>query len=100
MEEPPRLERYLATLREHLPELATRFHIRSLNVFGSHVHGRETAGSDLDILVTFRETPSLLTFLALENRLTDLLGVKVDLVMEDALKPQIGERILSELVPV
>jgi len=36
----------------------------------------------------------------MENRLTDLLGVKVDLVMKDALKPRIGERILKELVSV
>jgi len=36
----------------------------------------------------------------LENYLSDTLGVKVDLVMKDALKPRIGERILNEVVPV
>ena len=56
--------------------------------------------SDLDLLVTFDETPNLLKFIGMENHLADLLGVKVDLVMKDALKPRIGKRILSEAVTV
>jgi uncharacterized protein len=91
---------YLETLREHLPLLARKFHIRSLGLFGSYVRHEQRSGSDLDILVSFEEQPSLLTFLALENHLSDLLGVKVDLVMKDALKPHLGKRILNEVVPV
>lgn len=94
------LDRFLTILKERFPELAARFQVRSLGVFGSYVRHQEKPESDLDILVTFETTPSLITFLALENHLSDLLGVKVDLVMEDALKPYIGERILSEVVPV
>jgi predicted nucleotidyltransferase len=94
------LDHCLEVLRRHLPYLEEQFHVRSLGVFGSYVRHEEKAGSDLDILVSFAEAPSLLGFLALENHLSDLLGVKVDLVMEDALKPQIGERILSEVVAV
>jgi predicted nucleotidyltransferase len=51
-------------------------------------------------LVEFQEAPSLLTFLRLEHDLSDILDVKVDLVMKDALRPTIARRILSELVPV
>ncbi len=91
---------YLERLRKHLPYLVERFRVRSLGVFGSHVRQEQHAGSDLDLLVTFESPPGLLAFLALENHLTDLLGIKVDLVMEDALKPRIGMRILSEVVPV
>ena len=94
------LYHHLAKLRESLPDLAARFRVHALGVFGSYVRHEADPDSDLDILVTFDEVPSLLTFLALENYLTDLLGVRVDLVMEDALKPQIGRRILSEVVPV
>lgn len=94
------LDTYLGTLREHLPELRERFQVHSLEVFGSYVHHRASPESDLDILVTFDSTPGLLAFLALENHLSDLLGVRVDLVMRDALKPRIGERILAEAVPV
>ena len=95
-----RLDEYLSKLRQHRPELEARFGVRSLGVFGSHVRNEDRQGSDLDVLVSFEKTPGLLSFLALENHLADLLGVKVDLVMEDSLKPGIGERILRERVPV
>jgi len=94
------LDRSLDVLRRHLPDLEERFDVRSLGVFGSYVRHEENDDSDLDILVSFETAPSLLRFLALENHLSDLLGVKVDLVMENALKPQIGARILSEVVAV
>lgn len=94
------LYHHLTKLRSSLPDLAARFRVHALGVFGSYVRHEEDPDSDLDILVTFDEVPSLLTFLALENYLTDLLGVRVDLVMEDALKPQIGRRILAEVIPV
>ena len=54
----------------------------------------------MDILVTFSETPSLFKFIELENFLSDNLGIKVDLVMRDALKPAIKKRILSEVIKV
>jgi uncharacterized protein len=99
MEEKP-VDRYLRLLREHLPKLAEKFHVHSLEVFGSYVRNEQTPESDLDVLVTFDETPGLLAFIELEYLLTDLLGVKVDLVMKRALRPRIGERILSEAVQV
>ena len=69
-------------------------------MFGSYVRAEQRNDSDLDVLVTFRDAPSLLTFIELENYLSDTLGIKVDLVMKDSLKPKIGEHILREAVPV
>jgi hypothetical protein len=94
------VDRYLALLREHLPELAGKYHVRSLEVFGSYVRDEQTPESDLDVLVTFDKTPGLLRYISLENHLSDLLGIKVDLVMKSALKPRIGQNILREAVPV
>jgi len=54
----------------------------------------------LDILVSFSKTPGLFEFIRLENYLNDLLGIKVDLVMRTALKPNIGKQIISEARPV
>lgn len=85
-------------LRQHLPTLAERYSVKSLAVFGSYVRRQQRPESDLDLLVAFDEPPGLLKFIELENYLTDLLGVKVDLVMKDALKPMLGEQILSEVV--
>jgi hypothetical protein len=96
----PELEKYLHTLREHLPELSQKYHVRSLEVFGSYVRNEQKEGSDLDLLVTFDEVPGLLQFIKIENDLSDLLGIKVDLVMPTSLKPRIGQRILREAVPV
>ncbi|MBW8877822.1 MAG: nucleotidyltransferase family protein [Acidobacteria bacterium] len=99
MKERP-VDRYIHTLRQLLPELAQKYHVSSLEVFGSFVRDEQTSESDLDVLVTFSKTPGLLRFISLENFLGDLLGVKVDLVMKTALRPHIGQRILSEAVPV
>ena len=93
-------EALIAKLRQHLPLIQQRYGVESLALFGSYARQEQRPGSDLDLLVTFREPPSLLTFLELENYLTDALGVKVDLVMKGALKRRIGERILREAVPV
>jgi len=77
-----------------------RYHVETLEVFGSYVRDEQTGDSDLDVLVTFKEDPSLLTYIAIENYLSDLLGIKVDLVMKDSLKPKIGQQILREAIPV
>jgi hypothetical protein len=80
--------------------LEKQFHVRKLGIFGSYVRGEETATSDLDILIEFESGYrfGLLTFCHLENYLSDLLEVNVDLVMKDSLKPRIGQKILSEVI--
>ena len=100
MESEHSLKKYLEILHEQIPMLAERYSVETLDVFGSYVRDEHEKDSDLDILVTFKEEPSLLTFIAIENYLSDLLGVKVDLVMKDSLKPVIGQTILREAVPV
>ena len=94
------VEDWREALRSHADELAREHGVESLGLFGSHVRGEASPGSDLDVLVTFSRPVSLLDFVALEERLSELLGVRVDLVMRDALKPHIGERILKEVMPV
>ena len=95
-----KLTQLVKTLRRQLPLLADRYQVTSLGVFGSFVRDEQSLGSDLDLLVTFYDPPSLLKFIELENYLSDLLGLKIDLVMREALKPRIGERILKEVVIV
>ena len=93
-----RLLRHMAVLRRLLPILRTKYHVQTLGVFGSHVRGTSRPGSDLDLLVEFAQTPSLFEFVELEQRLSRLLGVKVDLVLRDTLQPVIGRQILNEVV--
>jgi predicted nucleotidyltransferase len=88
------------TLADHKPLLAEKYGIREIGIFGSYVRGEQMQKSDVDVLVDFSDSISLLDFIHLENELSDLLGVKVDLVMKSALKPRIGKHILKEVVPV
>lgn len=94
------LDQLSTKLKDMLPALKNQYHVSTLEVFGSFVHGNQTKNSDLDLLVTFNEVPTLFKFVALENYLTDTLGIKVDLVMKDSLKSAIGKRILEEARPV
>jgi predicted nucleotidyltransferase len=94
------LEKILEVLRQQIPMLAERYSVEKLEIFGSYVRSEQKKDSDLDVLVTFKEDPSLLTYIAIENYLSDLLGIKVDLVMKDSLKPKIGQQILREVIPV
>ena len=82
------------------PVLKERFKVETIGIFGSYVRGEQKRKSDLDVLVEFFETPSLFEFVDLEDFLSQKLGVKVDLVMRDALKPRIRDSILSEAVYV
>ena len=94
------ISRLIELLRGNMLDISDRYKVKSLGLFGSYVREEQRRGSDLDVLVEFNEAPSLLKFLELENLLSDLLGIKVDLVMKSALRPAIGRRILDEVVPV
>ena len=89
-------EKITNRLRKDMPYLKERYNVRSLGLFGSYVRGEQQSGSDVDILVEFEESLSLLNFMAFERYLSELIGRKVDLVMKSALKPGIGEHILEE----
>jgi len=92
------LERFKKILHEHRGELEKEYSVSNIGLFGSYVREDQAAGSDLDILVEFSQPISLLRFVNLKRRLSQLLDVDVDLVMKKALKPRVGERILSEVV--
>ena len=93
-------EDILSILRVELPNVQQRYGVRHLGLFGSVVRREEEPDSDIDILVEFECAPTFFQFIALEDDLSKLLGARVDLVMKSALKPRIGERILSEVLPV
>jgi len=57
-----------------------------IGIFGSFARKQDTPESDIDILVKFRETITLLQLVQIERELAQILGKKVDLVTESALK--------------
>ncbi|MBI1299491.1 DNA polymerase III subunit beta [bacterium] len=87
-------------LQELLPVLTQQYHVESMALFGSYVRAEQRPDSDLDLLVTFFDTPDLFTFIRLQTYLSEQIGIPVDLVMKDTLKPHIGKNILGEAIPI
>jgi predicted nucleotidyltransferase len=87
-------------LKEHKDDLKAKCGVEEIGVFGSYVRGEQKGRSDIDILVELRPDAriGLLGFINMENYLSELLGIKVDLVEKAALKPRIGKRILRQVV--
>jgi len=95
-----KIDEITKNLELHKEELKQRYGIKELGIFGSYVRGEERKDSDLDLLAEFEDGAKigLLEFIRVENYLSDLLGVKVELVEKSALKPRIGRHILKEVV--
>jgi predicted nucleotidyltransferase len=94
----PEVEQFRVLLRQCLPDLRQRYGVETLSLFGSYVRGEQQPQSDLDVLVEFAETPGLFAYVELQDTLSELLGIQVDLVMRSALKPRIARRVLPEVV--
>jgi len=85
-------------IEELKPLLKKRFKVKRIGVFGSYTRGEQKEESDLDVLVEFYEPVSLLGLVRLENYLTDILGVKVDVVPKKDVRAELRKRILKETV--
>jgi len=80
--------------------LAEKNGVTEIGVFGSYVRGEQRPESDLDILIELEAPPriSLMGLVNLENYLSDLLGVKVQVTIKRNLKPRLSSYILQEVV--
>ncbi len=84
-------------IKNSKPEMQALFGVERVGLFGSYVREQQKKKSDIDILVSFSRDVDLFDFIDLREYLENRLHKKVDLVMESALKPAIGKRILSEV---
>jgi len=95
----PSGDRILSILRQHKSELVSRYPIYDMALFGSRVRGDFEASSDVDILIDV--DPKIgLRFVELSDEIEKLLGIKVDLVSQRALKLPLLDSIKSDLVHV
>ncbi len=85
---------------KHREELKEKYGVKEIGIFGSIVRGEAKEDSDVDILIELEKPIGLFKFLELEEYLSNLIGIKVDLVSKKALKPNIGKYILEEVVTV
>ena len=89
-----------ARLAELKPRLEREYSISELGIFGSCARGEQRSDSDLDVLVAFERPVTLFDLVRLEDDLADELGVEVDLVTKESLKPRIESRVSEDLVYV
>jgi hypothetical protein len=87
----------LGFLKDHRTDLEKRFSVRRIGLFGSVLHGTVSAGSDVDILVELGE-PTFDHYMDLKFHLEEQLGMTVDLVLADTLKPRLKPIIAREVV--
>jgi uncharacterized protein len=94
-------EEALRNLRDHEPELR-QAGVRALYLFGSTARNQAGPESDVDVACDLDEKRglSLLDFIDVKLRLSDLLGTEVDLVDREALRPRVRARVEADLVRV
>ena len=94
------LGRRLRRRRRTIIETAANRGARHVRVFGSVARGEDTSTSDIDLLVDLDRGVGVVALAALKRELTTLLGVKVDVVPAEALKPRIRAEVLAEAIPL
>jgi predicted nucleotidyltransferase len=94
------LEEIKRILKENEDLIAKEFKARIIGIFGSYARREQREESDVDILVSFSEGATLLDFIGLADFLEQKLGVKVDIISERAVKPELRERILKEVITI
>lgn len=87
---------YIAKLRAMKPRFA-EMNIKRLRVFGSQARGDARPGSDIDLLVDFAGPMGLIGYAGLKRELEEELGISVDLLVEEALIPELKDNILREV---
>ena len=87
-------------LKNHKKEFEGKYQIKDIGIFGSYARGLQNKTSDIDILVTFGKPVSLLHIVSFENYLSDMLGIKVDVVPKNNIRKELKDSILKETVSV
>ena len=87
-------------LRSLKKELAEKYDVKEISLFGSVARGEEDSRSDIDLLVEFGDKADLITYIGLWQFLEDTFGTRVDLVSKRALDGRMREKVMRDLVTV
>ena len=93
-------EQVVRILSEQSTELAAKYGVKSLSLFGSVSRDEASPTSDVDLLVEFNRPVGYFGLFALQDHLESLLGCRVDLGTPNSLKPRIRARVIGECVRV
>lgn len=78
--------------------ICENYQITEIGIFGSYARGEQTETSDVDVLVDYETAPTFITLVQLRDYLSELFGLKVDIVTKNGLKPRIRDRVLAETI--
>lgn len=92
-------QKVLDLLKEHQDKIK-EFKVQKMYLFGSVAREQENSSSDIDILIKFEIPPTYDLYMDLKFFLEDLFGRNVDLVTEDALRPEIKHYVEKDLIRV
>jgi hypothetical protein len=87
-------------LKELKPIIAARYKVRGISLFGSFVRGEQVENSDIDLLAEFDENADLFDLVGLELYLEDKFNRKVDIVPKNALRAELRETVLQQVVAI
>lgn len=90
----------LAIHRVRIREIALGHRVSNVRVFGSTIHGNDSAGSDLDLLVEPTPQTTLMDIGAIRFELKELLKMELDVLTPNGLPAKYREQVLREARPV
>lgn len=82
---------------DKLVEICHQNDVSKIGVFGSMARGEASEQSDIDLIVEFSRRKSLLALVALERKMSEALGRRVDLLTEAAISPYLRDKIMNDL---
>jgi len=87
-------------LKELKPIIAARYKVREISLFGSFVRGEQEASSDIDLLAEFEDNADLFDLIGLALYLEEILQRQVDVVPKQALRAELRESVLQQVVTI
>jgi len=93
------MEEMKLIINRHRTEIEEKYNVKSIAIFGSYTRNEQSEKSDIDIVVEFKRPVGLL-FIHLADYLEEILGVKVDLLTPEAIKPNRLKSVMEDLIYV
>jgi predicted nucleotidyltransferase len=87
----------LKILETDFPFLRENFHVDKIGLFGSYARQEQSEKSDLDLLINFETTPDFLQLVELEEYLSDLLDIKVEILTSGGIKDRVRPNIMKDM---
>jgi len=90
----------MARLKRLKGELADRYDVREIGIFGSVARDENDSGSDIDLLVEFGPHADLITYIGLWQYLEESFGEKIDLISKGGLRNEMRDAVMRDVVYV